>query len=60
MQKQFLTAKEAAELLNVKERTLHLWRKKKLLVPKTIGGKLLYPIETINQALRNSDEKGEK
>ncbi len=55
MTKQFLTAKEAAALLNVTDRTLLRWRKRKLLMPKTIGGKLLYSMETIEKALK---EKG--
>jgi len=53
MEKKYLTAKQAAALLNVHERTLLRWRKRNLLLPKTIGGKLLYDITDIEKALHN-------
>ncbi|HVX49246.1 MAG TPA: helix-turn-helix domain-containing protein [Chitinophagaceae bacterium] len=55
MEQKYLTAKEAARMLRVTERALQKWRKKKLLVPKTIGGKLLYTIEDIEKALHNAE-----
>ena len=53
MQKKFLTVKETTALLNITYRTLYRWRKRKLLLPKTIGGKLLYDIADIEKALHN-------
>ena len=55
MEKKYLTSKQAAALLNVTMRTLYNWRKKQLLVPKAIGGKLLYPADTIEKALIDFD-----
>jgi excisionase family DNA binding protein len=55
MEKKYLTAREAAALLNVTDRTLLRWRKRKLLLPKTIGGKLLYDVADIEKALHNPE-----
>jgi DNA-binding transcriptional MerR regulator len=55
MEKKFLTAKQAAALLHVTDRTLLRWRKRKLLLPKTVGGKLLYDMEDIEKALRSAE-----
>jgi len=50
MDKQYLTSKQAAALLKVTTRTLCRWKKANLLVPKKIGGKLLYTAADIEKA----------
>ena len=55
MENKYLTAKEVCQMLRVTLRTLHSWRKRKLLVPKTIGGKLFYTMDDIEKALQKPE-----
>ena len=41
-QEKFLSRSETAELLHVTEVTLNNWEKKNILIPKRIGGRVLY------------------
>ena len=55
MTQKYITSKQPAALLNVTTRTLYDWRKRKLLVPKTVGGKLMYTPEDIENAIRKPE-----
>ena len=41
-QEKFLSRSETSELLHVTEVTLNNWEKKNILIPKRIGGRVLY------------------
>lgn len=41
-QEKYLSRSETAELLHVTEVTLNNWEKKNILIPKRIGGRVLY------------------
>ena len=50
----YLTRREAADLLRVKPYTLCDWKRRGVLVPLKIGGRLLYRLADIEAALKRS------
>ena len=49
--KTYLSAQETADLLKVDKSTLWNWRKRKILIPKGIGNRVLYLRKDIENAI---------
>ncbi|GHV09841.1 hypothetical protein FACS1894162_1420 [Bacteroidia bacterium] len=52
---QYLTRKQAAEILDVDLSTLWRWNNEKYLCPIEIGGKRKYKLSEVNKILRKGD-----
>jgi len=50
----YLTTKELQSKLSVSRQTIHNWKKQGLINGYTIGGKILFSLKEIEEAIRNS------
>lgn len=55
-----VSAKEAAQMLGVTDRTVRNWTKSGELHARRIGGRVLYPVASLNAFLNEHDDNPEQ